>query len=69
MGAGGVGGGEPKRAWAITLALTVSVRAEIDDDCPAQVVGDAGRLRQILVNVLANAVKFTDEGGVGVRAS
>ncbi len=40
---------------------------ENSDDLPKYITVDEGKLRQLFVNIIGNAIKFTDEGGVAVR--
>ncbi len=53
------------RAQGKGLEIAATVAAGV----PRHVVGDPVRLRQILLNLAGNAVKFTDDGGVGLSVS
>jgi CheY-like chemotaxis protein len=45
----------------------IDLEYQMDDGVPAQVVGDATRLRQVLVNLISNGIKFTHAGEVFIQ--
>ena len=52
---------EQARGRGIAFALDLA-------DCPEWAMGDPGRLRQVVFNLLSNALKFTEQGSIGMRA-
>ena len=53
------------RAHQKNLELVHDIRSDV----PLKLMGDPGRLRQVLVNLIGNAIKFTDDGEVVITAS
>ena len=47
----------------------LSTQVTIAENVPAVVIGDPGRLRQVLLNLVSNAVKFADQGRIGIEVS
>ncbi len=53
-----------KLIMPLTTRAGIDLRTTIADDVPASVIGDGLRLRQIILNLLGNAAKFTAEGAI-----
>jgi signal transduction histidine kinase/ActR/RegA family two-component response regulator len=53
----------------LSIKKFLLLTSEIPDDIPDSLIGDPVRLRQILLNLISNSIKFTEVGGVKVDVS
>jgi len=58
-----------KMYFAPTSEKSLEIFYEYPEDLPVNVVGDPHRIRQILINLIGNAIKFTKHGHIAVKVS
>ena len=50
-----------------TSAKNLKFEVSLSDDTPRYIISDEGKIRQVLINLLGNAMKFTQKGGISVK--